>query len=60
MLRGTTSIVDIQGRKRIGRISVIRGGLYKPPVGKPKDYLGEEFRAFLKKERAETGETSGI
>ncbi|MEI6315854.1 MAG: hypothetical protein WCO89_13355 [Syntrophus sp. (in: bacteria)] len=39
-----------------GKVKVIHGGLYKPPV---YDHLTGEFRAFLEKERAETEEASG-
>ena len=51
--RMTKTIVDTEGRKRTERISVIRGGLYKPPVEKPKDCLTDEFKAFLAEERQE-------
>jgi len=44
--------IVIPDRKRIERMTVIRGGLYKP-LARVDDCLSDKFRAFLEKERAE-------
>ncbi|MEI7636352.1 MAG: hypothetical protein WCJ37_03550 [Syntrophus sp. (in: bacteria)] len=49
--------IAIPDRKRIERMTVIAGGLYKPPA-RVDDCLSDKFRAFLEKERAEAEQAS--